>query len=432
MMSTQLDSTLDSYQKQIEDLRQPKRRIDSNEALAILSVRDDLQVALEEQKLVQLDLSQQVFDLDAVLRANATKIVDAINGKTNYRFTHWRENIQPNETAWWWRLDTIESPPPQEPFGWGWNGLTIVAWVFNIILLVNVASRFGGAGGVGFLDPIAVILPGIGAFLSAGGKLPKFEPLLKWLKIIPYPDRQLTKFLVTTILSVVLVFGSSAIPLVSDMFTGYGVENFNAGDLTAAEKDYKRAISLNGKNMDAHYNLGDVYEQWFEIDRAKKQYQIAAAEKLPQAYNNLGRLYIIEKKYPQAETLLATGLEQANRKDIAENIKYGLYKNLGWARLKQNRYPAAKEALQKAVAILGKRTDDTNIKNPGAAHCLLAQTLEQLKESTAMGEWEKCSQIELPKHRFDPDEDTWRYLAKQKLSKPQLPQVNNVKPPKVK
>jgi tetratricopeptide (TPR) repeat protein len=431
-MSIQLDSTFDKYQQLIEHIRPPKQQIDCSQALEILNARDALQVALEDPKLVTLDLQQQVFESDAVLRANAEKIVDAVNGKTNYLFTHWRENIQRSDRAWWWQLDTIESPPSQDH--WVWNGLRILVWGMTISLVVNIFSRFGGAGGVGFFDPSSLIAQVITGFLSRGGTLPKVEPLLlKSLKVPPHKRQEKKLPLAITALILIFVISEFAIPLCSEAYNKAGLENFKVGDLTAAEKDYKRAISLNGKNKFSHYNLGSVYEGQLEIDLAKKQYQIAVAEKYIPAYNNLGRLYIQEKKYSQAAMLLVTGLEQAEEKNSPPEIKYSFYKNLGWARLNQNRGREAKEVLQKAVNILGNPEENKYINNPGAAHCLLAQTLEQLKESTALGEWEKCRQLKPPPPPlFDPDEDTWHYLAKQKLKQSQLPKVNNVKPAKVK
>jgi tetratricopeptide (TPR) repeat protein len=155
--------------------------------------------------------------------------------------------------------------------------------------------------------------------------------------------------------------------------------------------------------------------------------------KFPKAYNNLGRLYIIEKKYPQAASLLVTGLEEAKKNDSLPATKYSLYKNLGWVRLKQERYPQAKEALEKAIDISANPANKESIPNPGAAHCLLAQTLEKLKQPEAETiELQKCSQLPPSPEKFDPDEDTWYDLATQKLANQKTPKEPNAKLPKVK
>jgi tetratricopeptide (TPR) repeat protein len=430
MMNIPLDA-LDSYKKLIDEIEQPKSTIDISKVLEILSARDALQVELEQQKPVPIDRLQKVIELDAHLRANAFRITTEIDKQKGKEFAHWRKSIQPSTKAWWWQLETIHSPPPKKKLEWLFRGLWIAGWATNLSLLISIASRLGGAGSVGFFDPMVVIVPGIGALISASNKLPKFEKLLKDLHI-PEPSRELTKFLATMMVSGVLVGGGyTIIPLMSKFANSNGAEKYEAGDLIEAEKDYKRAISLDGTNIEAHYNLGNLYESWHDIDKAKKQYEIAIAGKLPSAYNNLGRLYIQEKKYSLAAALLNNGLlklSDRERKDSQfllskalisqsdgetsnQGIKYSLFKNLGWTMLKEGRYEDAKMKLQVAISIAGEEKPK-DINYPAAAHCLMAQTLEKLKQPTAsLKEWDKCSQWG---SILNADEDTWLYLANQK------------------
>ncbi|MBN3906672.1 MAG: tetratricopeptide repeat protein [Nostoc sp. NMS1] len=125
-------------------------------------------------------------------------------------------------------------------------------------------------------------------------------------------------------------------------------------------------------------------------------------------------MYIQEKKYPQAAALLAQGLVLAEEKKSDLEIKYSLFKNLGWARLQQGRYEEAQQTLQAAIGIARNPDAKNYIPNPGAAHCLLAQVLEKLKQPTALEQWQQCSQLG---SRLNADEDTWLHLAKEKLSK---------------
>jgi tetratricopeptide (TPR) repeat protein len=203
-----------------------------------------------------------------------------------------------------------------------------------------------------------------------------------------------------------------ALPSVSKIYNSNGLKNYRKGDLGAAEKDYQRAISLDEDNIEAHFNLGNLYEDWLEFEKAKKQYQVVVADGLPQAYNNLGRLYIQEKKYPQAAVLLVQGLVLAEEKNSTPEIKYSLFKNLGWARLQQGRYEEAQQTLQAAIGIARNPDAKNYIPNPGPAHCLLAQALEKLKQPTALEQWQQCSQFG---SRLNADEDTWLHLAQEKL-----------------
>ena len=113
---------------------------------------------------------------------------------------------------------------------------------------------------------------------------------------------------------------------------------------------------------------------------AEQQYKLAiqnSAEAV-NAINNLSRLKNRSGEYNTAVVLALQGLSQTQNPEW----QAALYKNLGWARLKQKRYSEAKIHLQKATQLDSERTD---------AYCLLAQTQEALGEiSNAKISWEVC------------------------------------------
>ena len=83
---------------------------------------------------------------------------------------------------------------------------------------------------------------------------------------------------------------------------------------------------------------------------------------------------------------------------------YGIHTNLGWARLQQERYTEAQDALKRAIQLFGDRA---------SAYCLLAQTQEGLKQAdAALKTWEHCLQFANQK---DPDEDLWIGMALKRL-----------------
>ena len=108
-------------------------------------------------------------------------------------------------------------------------------------------------------------------------------------------------------------------------------------------------------------------------------------------------------------------MAQENNTDL--ETKYSLFKNLGWARLQQGMYEEALETLRLASGIAENPNAEKYIPNPGATHCLLAQTLEKLKQPTTVEEWQKCSQLS---STLNADEDAWLHLAKERLSKEKL------------
>jgi tetratricopeptide (TPR) repeat protein len=416
MMNTQLGITLERYEAALKNLEGTGKTIEVEQLLTILNARDAVQIALKEQKSIPTSWLKKVIELDAALREKAELIIKAVNGKTAKQLVHWRESLQPTTEAWWWRLESI-APHPWDTWDWFWKFLSVAGWTANLSLLVNIATRFLG-GGVGLGGAAAVMLPSILALIQASSELTKaghegFEKSLEKLRI-PKQFQQEAKLGSTLLMSLFLLCFWFALPSFSHLYNRNGLRNYQSGDLGTAEQDYLRAISLNADNAEAHFNLGDLYEDWQEWDKAKKEYQIAVAGGLPEAYNNLAHLYIQDKKYPQAAALLANGLDSANKKNSNSEVRYSLLKNLGWVRLEQGRYEEAQQTLQAAIGIANKPEVAKYVFSRGAAHCLLAQILEKQKQSTALEQWQKCSQLG---SRLNPDEDTWLHLAQKKLRK---------------
>ena len=136
-----------------------------------------------------------------------------------------------------------------------------------------------------------------------------------------------------------------------------------------------------------------------------------------EANNNLGRLYIVEDQdYATAAALLIEGrnqLEEWSDDALCTNvepsiIRYSLLKNLGWARLKQERHAEAEGYLQEAITL------DNQL---AAAYCLLAQVLEREDQmAQAQSTWSACLAFGI---ESNPDEDRWIYMAQQRLESTQ-------------
>lgn len=411
-MNSPLDITLKRYEVSLKSL--DKVDFDIEQVLTVFNARDAVQQALKDEKSIPNSRLQKVIELDEHLRNNAERITRAINGKTADKLQSWRESIQPSAEAWWWKLDAI-APHPWDIWDWLWISLSIAGWTANISLLVNIATRFL-VGGVGLLGAAAVTLPSILALLQAGSQFTKsgqegFDKLLD--KKIPKQYHQEAKLVSTLMMSGSLVIFWFALPSISDMYNHNGLKNYDEKNLGAAEQDYLRAISLNADNVEAHYNLGNLYEEWQDLEKAKKEYQLALSGDLPEAYNNLARLYIREKKYPEAASLLKKGLVLAQKENSTPEIKYNLFKNLGWVRLEQGRNEEAQQNLQAAIGITKNPEAIKYIKNPSAAYCLLAQVLEKQKQ-TAIEQWQQCAQLG---STLNPDEDNWLHLAQKKIHK---------------
>ena len=137
------------------------------------------------------------------------------------------------------------------------------------------------------------------------------------------------------------------------------------------------------------------------------------------ALNNLGRLYVLKKDYGTAVRLLSQGVERANAINLQGNVEarddyYNLLKNLGWARLMQERYEEAEAKLTVAVKVNPDRS---------AAYCLLAQVLEAKvpkdspkDKAKVVGFWTKCASKATPSDLAKPEDDDWHGLANKRLS----------------
>jgi len=194
-----------------------------------------------------------------------------------------------------------------------------------------------------------------------------------------------------------------SLPTVATWYNHWGWSHYEKGYLSSAEEDYQRALSLNPDDAEAHFNLGLLYEELQDFASARKEYILAIqGGEITTAINNLARLHILNKNYPAAVHLLLKAQSEAK---LDQETQFAIWKNLGWARLKQGDIPGAETALSEAIKL---------DKNSAAPHCLLAQVREaQNNQTEALKEWETCNQYA---NSLNPDEDSWRIQAQQCLA----------------
>jgi serine/threonine protein kinase len=139
-------------------------------------------------------------------------------------------------------------------------------------------------------------------------------------------------------------------------------------DTKCVIENYEKAFKLRPNNWQGHYGLGNFYEDQKKYDLAEKEYQLAiqGSDKAVLAVAALSRLKNRNNEHEAAISLALQGLQETKDPEI----QAALYKDLGWARLKQNKLGEAKEYLEKAIQLDG-RTD---------ASCLLSQVEEALGE----------------------------------------------------
>lgn len=403
----QLSQSLEEYEAALKQLE--LGAVTSVTLLEVLTARDRVEAARTDpdQSITSTQLLH-LSNLDQHLQEQAESLSKGVD------FARLRSSVSPSETAWWWNLDQLNFPYLSAQHVWLWKSLSILTWTANLGLLLNIAGRFL-TGGPSVGGAIAIALPSILALLQAKNGLTDsgLEGFKQFLKKLGVPKRTQEKaqFISTLGLFIFLLGFWLLLPTISDWYNQRGLKDYQKGKLGSATQNYQRAIALNSDNVEAHYNLGKLYEDLQEFDSARREYLFAVQRELPEAYNNLARLNIQDKKYPQAAALLQKGLQKAQ--NAKPEVKYSLFKNLGWVRFEQKRDTEAQNALQAAIGIASNQDVANYIKNPGSAHCLMAQVLERSKQPGALTQWQQCQKLG---NSLNPDEDTWLHLAQGKLT----------------
>lgn len=410
VMASDLEAALNTYDAALSKI-QASQPPTSEQVLAALNARDVVQAALSQPMSISADAQQQLIELDNRLKHQAHRMVKA----KGVNFSQYRSSFHPSTEAWWWCLETEVPPHLWDRWDWAWRAATVAGWTANLGLLMDIVPRFLGAG-TGVWGAVAVAFPSLVTLLQARSELTiagqeGFDRLLRRLRI-PKHFHEEARFGSTALLLLFLIALRVNFPAFSDWYNKRGLEQYQEGQLAGAESSYQQALAINPDNAKAHYNLGVLYEDLQEYDKAETQYQFAVKGQFVKAQNNLARLYILEDKPSLAVPLILDGLAYENNQ--SPKVTHDLFKNLGWAFLKQDQPQQAEKFLQSAIEVGESPEGIEQISNRGSAHCLLAQVYEgqQQKQAEAVVQWQQCCQLGSV---FNPDESQWLSSAHKKL-----------------
>lgn len=367
------------------------------QTLALLLARDNIALALTDKMQDPPSGVLTLLNLDIRLRKLAPRLASQVP------LPNWRASLHPASEAWWWFSDP--ETHPRDHLDWLWSALAAICFVLALSQVADIAPRFLN-GGPDSWGALAVILQSLLALLPVGGLLSKSsqEAFEQWIKQSPIPKTnwQEIRLALNVMVVVMLIVFRLSLPAIAVLYNDQGLVNYHAGQWANARYNYERALKLNPDYPEAQYNLGLLYEDLQDFKAAQEAYQLAAANGLDAAYNNLGRLYILEENYEAAIHFLLSGLDKAQD----DEVRYDVLKNLGWARVGQKRYAEAETHLNAALQINA---------NKAPAHCLLAQVYEgQSKLIDAKTEWENCLRYASERN---PDEDVWLALARNFLER---------------
>jgi tetratricopeptide (TPR) repeat protein len=414
---------LSDYRLALECLKSSEKELLPDRVIDVLVKRDSLQSLLSEPSKLTASELKEIESLDRSLKEQKNVILQVPN------LDALRSLIKPPESNWWWYFSSR-----WDNWDWLWNGLTIAALTVSLSLVVNTSSRIlsGGANSENTLyvvgQSVLTLMAGGGALTQVGQK--SYEKILIQLRI-PKEFWQETSCGLSWLLMVSLLGINAALPSWAHKVNRNGLENFDNKRIESAKADFQRAIAMRPNYGEAYYNLGWLYEELNDLDKAKAQYEVAVQSD-PQrfdsgityvkALNNLGRLYILKKEYGTAVHLLRKGFDRFNDLGLQDrdgknmskeqrDVYYSLYKNLGWARLMQESYDVAEARLKMAIKI------DTN---RSSAHCLLAQVVDAKfpqEPAKSLDLWRTCIAVVTPRDLAKPEEDEWSALANKQIEK---------------
>ncbi len=184
-----------------------------------------------------------------------------------------------------------------------------------------------------------------------------------------------------------------AIELRRDLWTGYsdlGEFYYRHSGYDQAAAQYRKVLGLVPDHYRAYYRLGGIYYLQGKFDQAAAMFEKSIAMRpTPEAYSNLGTLYIIKQRYAAAVPILENAIKMGT-------ASHQIWGNLGEAYSQTPRLAAkAPEAYSMAIK-LAKQQLSVNPKD-GRVRASLAGYLDMLGQKQ-----EALEQIEQAR-RLEPD-----------------------------
>lgn len=411
MTTEQLKDALQTYKEALAAWEQASPSPSEEQILAVLNARDAIEVLLADSQVTEASCQKHLVALDQELKQKASLVAKTLDWEA-YRSSLKEADLK----SWWWYLEQQIPIHGWDRLDWLWRAFTVGFWTVNIALLLDIIPRFL-LKGTGLGGAVAIALPSILTLLQARSEFTEagqkgFEQLLQRLGIAKHLHQEV-KLGTNFLLLLLLIAFRFSLPQIANFYNKSGVELYNQGQLASAESKFLQALAIDSNNINAHYNLGSIYEDLQQLDQAQTQYLFAVKGGLLKAQNNLGRLYILDQKPDKAIPLLFGALNQKTEAPL--RIKHNVFKNLGWAFLANQQPEQAHKFLQLAVQLGTTVEGIEQIPYRGSAHCLLAQTYEQLDQPTeALTQWQECCQLGSIQNT---DEIKWLTLARQKLKK---------------
>jgi tetratricopeptide (TPR) repeat protein len=348
--------------------------------LEVLLARDQVRVALSQTTQFSPEIIAQLIELDESLKEQKNSFTNLMS-----KLSDWRDSYHPPQEAWWWFFEVPKKTDIWERFDPVCDVMTAICLTAFVSFLTTLTPRFA-VGGLDILNSFGIVGSGAVASLVLGSITQSGKQTLQKIftrfNLDPRYASEMS-FVVSFLLLLGAIGVNASLPQIANYYYKQGDKSFNKSELKKAENELKQALALDPEKLEARFLLGRIYEYQENYESARSEYKLALPANLPDAYNNLGRLYIEDGKPFLAETYIVKGLGLAKKANDSTKT-YTLLKNLGWAQMEQKRYNEAEKNLKKALAInINNRYED--------ARCVLAEVLaRQGNQKAAIAEAKTC------------------------------------------
>jgi tetratricopeptide (TPR) repeat protein len=358
---------------------------DDNAVRELLAVRDHIAALVHKSKIVGSDITDQICALDTELR----ELIGRLTARGTPTLETLRDFVQPPPENWWWY--EISRPSPL------WTIGAVVFLTISISLVTDFARRLLSSDpdqvGILAIAGQAVLTVAAGSTFTEAGRR-WIENALSRLGVRTQVQ-QTWKFTASAcLLSLTLLLWWWLPARLAVYYNDRAYGEVGNKEPAAAIRNYERAIRLDRRLQQAHFNLGELYEaQQYAYDDAAIEYQKAVVTNPLdlRPYSNLARLLILDGKQLSALRVLDKAVAKIPADPSTQKDEYSTF-----AALYKNRASAEFELGFDTYAEADARVALQFVQSSksGPIHCILGKIYTRMgKKAEANAAWQHIREL---------------------------------------
>lgn len=350
----------------------------------LLAVRDSIASLIRESKFVSKKTTNQICTSDTQLRT----IIGQITLRGEPSVEDLRDCLQPPAQNWWWYDMSRPSP------------LWIIAATLLLTISVSLVTDFVRKMLGSDPDELGIFAIAVQAVLTVAAGSTFTEAGRRWIESalsrmgVRAQVQQTWKFVASAcLLSLILPLWWWLPPGLARHYNDRAYHEKDA-DPAAAIRNYERAIKLDPKLQQAHFNLGELYEaQEYAYADASSEYQKAIITNPLdlRPYANLARLLVQDGKYLPALRILDAAVSMIPSDPSTKKGEYSTF-----AGLYRNRASAEYQLGFDAYAVADGRAGLQFVQSAksGPIYCILGKIYTRMgKKNEADAAWRQIREL---------------------------------------